>query len=78
MSNIKSIDPVRDADNIALAKKCAQLNTDGKIDRFINALLADDTQTLKQMWLELYKQSDHKEEIMRHIKALELREARAV
>lgn len=76
MTNIESIDPVRDADIIALVKKCVELNIDGEAERFINALLADDTQTLKQMWLELYEQSDHKEEIMRHIKALELREVR--
>ncbi len=54
-----------EAQIISLAKKCVELNTDGKIERFINALLANDTETLKQMRLDLYEQSGHKEEIMR-------------
>ncbi len=62
--------PYTEAEVFSLAKRCVEVNADGKAERFIDALLVNDLDTLERELLDLYRQSDCKEEIMRFAESL--------
>ena len=50
-----------------LAGRAAQLNSDGKVDRVADTLL---TEAEEREWIELYRQSPNKEELLQYALSL--------